>query len=87
LEFNYFNVDLREPSAQKYVENFHTVYHLTADVGGIAYALSQGVKIWRNSTLIDANVFDAVIDCKMPNLVYASSSCIYPLKLSSPTEV
>ena len=81
---NYFNVDLRNPDSQKYFEGFHTVYHLAADVGGIAYALSKGVQIWKNNTLIDANVFDAVLDYKVPNLVYASSSCVYPLRLSSP---
>jgi GDP-D-mannose 3', 5'-epimerase len=81
---NYFRADLREESCLKYFQDMHTVYHLAADVGGIAYALSQGVKIWRNNTLIDANVFDAVLETKVPNLVYASSSCVYPLKLSSP---
>jgi len=80
---NYFNVDLRDPSSQKYFQGFHTVYHLAADVGGIAYALSQGIKIWKNNTLIDANVFDAVVKYRIPNLVYASSSCVYPMRLSS----
>lgn len=81
---NYFKADLRNPDSQRFFKDKHTVYHLAADVGGIAYALSQGIKIWRNNTLIDANVFDAVLDNKTPNLVYASSSCVYPLKLSSP---
>lgn len=81
---NYFQADLRDPDTLKHFEDIHTVYHLAADVGGIAYALSQGVKIWRNNTLIDANVFDGVLKYCTPNLVYASSSCVYPLKLSSP---
>ncbi|MGD1865146.1 MAG: NAD-dependent epimerase/dehydratase family protein [Phormidesmis sp.] len=81
---NYFNVDLRESSSQKYFKGFHTVYHLAADVGGIAYALSQGIKIWKNNTLIDANVFEGVLKYNVPNLVHASSSCVYPLRLSSP---
>jgi nucleoside-diphosphate-sugar epimerase len=81
---NYFKVDLRDPASQKYFKDIHTVYHLAADVGGIAYALSQGVTIWKNNTLIDANVFDAVLNHKVPNLIYASSSCVYPLRLSSP---
>ncbi len=81
---NYFKIDLRDPESQRYFQDFHTVYHLAADVGGIAYALSQGIKIWRNNTLIDANVFDAVLEYEVPNLVYASSSCVYPLQLSSP---
>jgi len=81
---NYFKIDLRDPESQKYFQDFHTVYHLAADVGGIAYALSQGIKIWRNNTLIDANVLDAVLEYKVPNFVYASSSCVYPLELSSP---
>lgn len=81
---NYFKIDLRNPESQRYFRDFHTVYHLAADVGGIAYALSQGIKIWRNNTLIDANVFDAVLEYKVPNLVYASSSCVYPLELSLP---
>lgn len=81
---NYFKIDLRDPESQRYFQDFHTVYHLAADVGGIAYALSQGIRIWRNNTLIDANVFDAVLEYKVPNLVYASSSCVYPLELSSP---
>ena len=81
---NYFKADLRNPDSQKYFKDIHTVYHLAADVGGIAYALSQGIKIWRNNTLIDANVLDAVLENRTPNLIYASSSCVYPLKLSSP---
>lgn len=81
---NYFKVDLRDPDSQKYFKDIHTVYHLAADVGGIAYALSQGINIWRNNTLIDANVFDAVLKYRVPNLIYASSSCVYPLRLSSP---
>jgi GDP-D-mannose 3', 5'-epimerase len=81
---NYFKVDLRDPDAQRYFKDIHTVYHLAADVGGIAYALSQGIQIWKNNTLIDANVFEAVLKYQVPNLVYASSSCVYPLSLSSP---
>jgi GDP-D-mannose 3', 5'-epimerase len=81
---NYFVADLRDPSAHRYFRDIHTVYHLAADVGGIAYALSQGIQIWRNNTLIDANTFDAVLQHEVPNLVYASSSCVYPLKMSSP---
>ncbi len=81
---NYFKVDLRDPDAQRYFKDIHTVYHLAADVGGIAYALSQGIQIWKNNTLIDANVFEAVLKHQVPNLVYASSSCVYPLNLSSP---
>jgi GDP-D-mannose 3', 5'-epimerase len=81
---NYFNADLRDPATQKYFRGMHTVYHLAADVGGIAYALSQGIQIWRNNTLIDANTFDAVRQHEVPNLIYASSSCVYPMRLSSP---
>lgn len=81
---NYFKADLRDQDSQKYFKDFHTVYHLAADVGGIAYALSQGIQIWRNNTLIDANVLDAVVHYQIPNFVYASSSCVYPLQLSSP---
>jgi GDP-D-mannose 3', 5'-epimerase len=81
---NYFKADLRDPDTQRYFRDQHTVYHLAADVGGIAYALDQGIQIWRNNTLIDANVFEAVLAHKTPNLIYASSSCVYPLKLSSP---
>ncbi len=81
---NYHHVDLRDPDTQMYFKDQHTVYHLAADVGGIAYALSKGVQIWRNNTLMDANVFDAVLSHKTPNLIYASSSCVYPLNRSSP---
>jgi len=81
---NYFNADLRDDESQKYFKGFHTVYHLAADVGGIAYALSQGIKIWKNNTLIDANVFESALKYKIPNLVHASSSCVYPLQHSSP---
>ena len=80
---NYFNVDLRDPDNQKYLQDFHTVYNLAADVGGIAYALSQGIKIWKNNTLIDANVFESALKYKTPNLIHASSSCVYPLARSS----
>jgi nucleoside-diphosphate-sugar epimerase len=81
---NYFKVDLRDPATQKYFQEIHTVYHLAADVGGIAYALNQGIQIWKNNTLIDANVFEAALKYQVPNLIYASSSCVYPLNLSSP---
>ncbi len=80
---NYFNADLRDPENQKYLQGFHTVYNLAADVGGIAYALSQGIKIWKNNTLIDANVFESALKYKIPNLIHASSSCVYPLARSS----
>lgn len=81
---NYFQADLRDPEAHQYFRDLHTVYHLAADVGGIAYALSQGMQIWKNNTLIDANTFEAVLQHQVPNLIYASSSCVYPLHLSSP---
>jgi GDP-D-mannose 3', 5'-epimerase len=81
---NYFQADLRDSYAQRHFRDVHTVYHLAADVGGIAYALSQGIQIWKNNTLIDANTFEAVLQCQVPNLIYASSSCVYPLQLSSP---
>lgn len=80
---NYFKVDLRDPDNQKYLQGFHTVYNLAADVGGIAYALSQGIKIWKNNTLIDANVFESALKYNIPNLIHASSSCVYPLARSS----
>jgi dTDP-D-glucose 4,6-dehydratase len=34
---NYFRADLREESGLRYFKDMHTVYHLAADVGGIAY--------------------------------------------------
>jgi GDP-D-mannose 3', 5'-epimerase len=81
---NYFNADLRDAKTHYYFQDIHTVYHLAADVGGISYALSKGIQIWRNNTLIDANTFEAVLQHQVPNLIYASSSCVYPIQRSSP---
>ncbi len=82
---NYFKVDLRdEQICGELVKGMHTIYHLAADVGGIAYVLKDGLKVWKNNTLIDANMFQSVTsESSVENLIYASSSCVYPLNLSS----
>ncbi len=79
---NYFKVDLRsESDSRRVIKDMHTVYHLAANIGGISYILENGIDVWKNNTLMDANVFQAVLNHSgVENFIYTSTACVYPLK-------
>lgn len=79
---NYFNMDLRsQENCRKIIKDMHTVYHLAAKIGGIAYILKHGLDVWKDNTLIDANLFQTVVNNSgVENFIYASTACVYPLK-------
>ena len=54
------------------------VYHLASIVGGIGVYIKHASTVWLDNTLIDQNVFRAVIQNRISRLFYASSGHVYP---------
>lgn len=63
---------------------FHEVYALAADMGGMGYiADSQGHahEIIRNNLLINLNTIDTAAKYGVDKLLFTSSACVYPMHL------
>jgi nucleoside-diphosphate-sugar epimerase len=55
-------------------------FHLAAVVGGVSFMTSNPAQIFK-SLLINYNVFEAARKMDLPNLLYVSSACTYPVNL------
>jgi GDP-L-fucose synthase len=55
-------------------------FHLAAVVGGVSFMNSNPAEIFK-SLLINYNVFEAARKMDLPNLLYVSSACTYPVNL------
>jgi len=53
------------------------VYNLAADMGGIGYITAYLANIARNNTLINVNMLDAAVNCKVQRFLFSSSACVY----------
>jgi GDP-L-fucose synthase len=60
------------------------VFHLAADVGGIADNISRPSELLSNNVLINTNVVDACVEYKVGKLIALGSSCAYPLEAPLP---
>jgi GDP-D-mannose 3',5'-epimerase len=61
------------------------VFHLADVVAGIDYVFANEPFIFRSNMLINSNVFSAVQETKVPNLVYVGTACSYPRHLQQST--
>jgi nucleoside-diphosphate-sugar epimerase len=76
--------DLRQAAAcQRACQDVEVVFHLASKVGGIRYYLEQPGEVFRESTLIDHNVWSAAVEQQVPYFFYASSAHIYPIELQA----
>ena len=57
------------------------VFHLASKVGSMSYYLTRPAEVLSQTLLMDANVLQAAIECKVSRYFYASSSHVYPLEL------
>jgi nucleoside-diphosphate-sugar epimerase len=75
--------DLRDIAQVRYaVQGADIVYHLAADMGGVAWF--HGPQDWPASLtngIITANVLQACTEAAVPRLVYTSSACAYATEL------
>ena len=74
------------PAVKAYVascEPTHLV-HAAAMVGGIAANIAAPVDFLARNLKTDLNLFEAALDFRVPNLLYMSSSCIYPVESDNP---
>lgn len=57
---------------------FNEIYHLAADMGGMAFISKYQSQILHNNSLIDLSMLEAARSYKVPKFFYSSSACIYP---------
>jgi GDP-D-mannose 3',5'-epimerase len=74
--------DLRHPDfALQILEgSFDEVYQLAADMGGAGYIFTgeNDANVMHNSSMINLNILEAVVQKKAKKIFYSSSACIYP---------
>ncbi|KKK65706.1 hypothetical protein LCGC14_2971430 [marine sediment metagenome] len=57
-------------------------YHLACDKGGLKYLHSSSeneLRSWQTNSIIDSNVFRACKEQNVKQIIYPSSSAVYPL--------
>lgn len=76
-------LDLRDAgSVAAAVWNCDEVYHLAANMGGVAWFHSdQDFGAYVDNTRVTLNVLEACTRAETPRLFYASSACVYPIEL------
>lgn len=57
------------------------VFHLADIVAGIDFVFGNEPFIFRGNMLINSNVFSAVHEARVPNLVYVGTACSFPRQL------
>lgn len=74
--------DLRDQTAcRAALAGTEVLFHLAARVGGIKTYVNQPGTVLTANTLIDANVFSALVSEKIPHVFFASTTHVYPLDL------
>lgn len=73
--------DLRDAwDAQRAIDGAEVVFHLAADHGGRGYIDTHQAACAGN-LLLDGQVFRACRNANVPQIVFASSGCVYPMAL------
>jgi GDP-L-fucose synthase len=60
------------------------IIHTAAQVGGIQFNLDKNYEMLLNNMKIDLNLINSAMESKVANLIYYSSSCMYPVTAKSP---
>ena len=68
------------PHQKEGEKGFDEVYQFAADMGGAGYVFTgdNDADIMHNSAMINLNVAEWAVKCKIKKLFYSSSACIYP---------
>jgi nucleoside-diphosphate-sugar epimerase len=75
-------LDLREyENCERAVHGVDEVYHLAADMGGIGYITQVHADVARHNVLVDAHMLEAARREGVRVFFYASSACVYPVRL------
>ena len=67
-------------TAENTLKDCDFCFHLAAVVGGVSFMTSHPAEIFK-SLLINYNVFEVARKMDLPNLLYVSSACTYPVNL------
>lgn len=76
--------DLRYKSFSGIRKPIDVLYHLAADVGGIADNLKRPAEIYYNNALVNANMVDSAVRVGAGKVIALGSSCAYPLDATQP---
>jgi GDP-L-fucose synthase len=82
-----FDLDLRDQQETKRIFSKYRadlVIHCAAKVGGIQANIEGGSKYFLDNVQIDTSVLNAAKYLNIQNLIYISSSCMYPANLNHP---
>lgn len=72
-------LDLRDfTNCLKATEGVDDVYHLAADMGGIAYISAVGADVVHNNGLLNTNMLQASVEHEVKRFFFSSSACVYP---------
>jgi GDP-L-fucose synthase len=63
------------------------IIHTAAKVGGIQFNINNTYSMLYDNLIIDLNVINAALEIKTKNLIYFSSSCMYPIGGEQPFTV
>jgi UDP-glucose 4-epimerase len=83
VDAKFTKLDLRQPFTIS--NDFEICIHLAAHVGGIQYFSKHPVENIRDNPRMTANMFDAVTDSNIKQVIYTSSSVVYQNQLEFPT--
>lgn len=74
----FIKIDLREfPNCRIACSGIEHVYHLAADMGGIGYISGSHATVARNNSLININMLDAAVECRVKRFFFSSTACVY----------
>jgi nucleoside-diphosphate-sugar epimerase len=80
--------DLRDrQNCLRVAEDIEHIYHLAANMGGVAFIQAQKAEIMYDNTLIDFNMLEAARLQHASRFLYASSACVYPHYRQNSAEV
>jgi len=82
-DVKFVKVNLREPFSLS--SDFELCIDLAASVGGIQYFTKHPVENLRDNPRITANILDAVVNSKIQQVIYTSSSAVYENAIEYPT--
>ena len=78
----FYVYDLRDPIlvAKLITPEIDSVYQLAADMGGAGYIFTgdNDADIMHNSTIINLNICNEMVNKSVKNVFYTSSACMYP---------
>jgi GDP-L-fucose synthase len=63
------------------------IIHTAAKVGGIKYNVDNSYSMLFENLILDLNLIRAALESQTSQMIYFSSSCIYPLNAKKPFEV